>query len=91
MGEEGCGARSIDAIAAGMGTNSQYWGLPTINRTVAVEIGTSDHLLNLLVGGALTERQQHLAQFRGRDGAAVVLVKDLEGGDKLGVGVGIFA
>lgn len=63
----------------------------TVNRAVSVQVGVPDHLLNLLVRGALAEGEEHLAQLRGRDGAAVVLVEDLEGGDELLLGVGVFA
>ena len=50
----------------------------TVNGTVAVQVRVPNHLVNLLVRVCLTPGDEHLAKLGGRDGAALVLVEDLE-------------
>ncbi len=52
----------------------------TIYCAVPVLVGLGDHLVDLCVGEILAQRFHDLAQFFGGDGAAAVLVEDVEGG-----------
>ena len=51
----------------------------TVNMPIAILVGKLDHLVELGICQVLTQRAQDIPQLLGRDGAAAILVKHLEG------------
>ena len=56
---------------------------------IAILVGKLDHLVELGICQVLTQRAQDIPQLLGRDGAAAVLVKHLEGIEEFLLCVGL--
>jgi hypothetical protein len=49
-----------------------------VDLSVSINIGLTDHLINLLVGELLTKVGHDMTQFGGRDETVAILIEDLE-------------
>lgn len=64
----------------------------TVNKAILVEVHMCYHLFHLFAGVTLALLGQDLVQLGGRNGAAAVLVEDLEGVEELvifGISLGV--
>merc|ERR1739841_105350 len=63
--------------------------LLVVDVTVSVDIGLSDHLIDLLVGELLSKVGHDVSQLSGGDETVAISIEDLEGLDELLFGVGV--